>query len=161
MRDVVLTYFTGEKQAGLLLAGLGVLGLAAAILFIQERWGLRSFALTLGAFAVIELGIGAGLYLRTGPQVATLIGQISTDPGSAFAVEGARMLRVQRNFQVILYVELAAIVVAAGVAYALRSRAGLSGVALAVLINGAMLLAFDIVAERRGAAYLSALHQGQ
>jgi hypothetical protein len=150
MRDVVIAYFTGEKQAGLLLAGLGVLGLAAAALFFQQRWGLRSFAVTLAAFALIELGIGVGLYFRTEPQVTRLVGQLSSEPGRFLADESARMQRVQRNFRVILLVELSVIVVAGVAAYALRLRPGPSGVALALLINAAVLLAFDIVAERRG-----------
>jgi len=54
MHDTVMTYFGGEKNAGLLVASLGVIGLAAAALFFPGRWGLRSFAITLAVFAAIE-----------------------------------------------------------------------------------------------------------
>ncbi|MGH7671895.1 MAG: hypothetical protein ACREMC_03280 [Gemmatimonadales bacterium] len=55
------------------LAALGVIGLAVAVLCWPARWGLRSFAVTLGILALSEIGIGVGLYLRTGPQVSGLL----------------------------------------------------------------------------------------
>jgi hypothetical protein len=157
MHHAVIAYFDGEKQAGLLLAALGILGLAAAVLFFQQRWGLRSFGLTLALFALIELGIGVGLYLRTGPQMSRLVAQLDSQPDAFYSAESARMATVQRNFAIILYVELALILVASIAAFALRSRAAISGVALAVLIHAAVLLAFDVIAERRGAMYLTAI----
>jgi len=45
----------------------------------------------------------------------------------------------------------------AGAAWTLKHRIGLSGIALGLLINAALLLAFDLVAERRGAVYLAAI----
>jgi len=42
-----MTYFNGEKNGGLILAGLRLAGLAAAAFLLQPRWGLRSFAVTL------------------------------------------------------------------------------------------------------------------
>ena len=67
------------------------------------------------------------------------------------------MIRVQRNFVVIQYVEVAVIVLAAIIALAQKSRFRLSCIALALLLHAAFLLAFDLVAERRGAIYLAAI----
>ena len=39
MQDTMLTYFNGEKNAGLLLAVLGIIALAAAVVFWQARGG--------------------------------------------------------------------------------------------------------------------------
>jgi hypothetical protein len=157
MQDVVLTYFNGEKHAGLLLVGIGTIGIAAAVLFFQARWGLRSLAITLGLLALAEIALGAGLYLRTDPQVKGLLAQVASTPARFTSEEAARMARVQSNFVVIEYVELAVIVVSALIAVTQKHRPGLAGVALGLLINGAFLLAFDLVAERRGAAYLSVI----
>lgn len=55
------------------------------------------------------------------------------------------------------YVELALIMITAIVAIAQKGRPGVTGVALGLLIGAAVLLAFDLVAERRGAVYLDAL----
>jgi hypothetical protein len=157
MQDAVMTYFDGEKSAGLLLVGIGALGIAAALLFYQPRWGLRSLAVTLGILALAEIALGAGLYLRTDPQVRSLVTQLESEPRRFHSDEVARMNRVQRTFVVIQYVEVAVIIVSALVALTMKSRVGIAGVALGLLINAAFLLAFDIVAERRGALYLAAI----
>jgi hypothetical protein len=157
MRDALVSYFTGEKHAGLLAAGVGVVALVAAALLWQPRWGLRSFAVALGAFALVELAVGVGLYVKTGPQTERLLGQLEAAPAQLRAGEGARMVKVQRNFG---YLEVGWIVLVAATAVAavvFKERATLSGVAMALLLHAAFLLAFDLVAERRGAAYLAAL----
>jgi hypothetical protein len=157
MQDAMETYFTGERNAGLVLAVLGVVGLTAAVLLYPARWGLRSFAVTLGVMAVIEIAIGVGLYARTGPQVSGLLALFGSDAARFFSTEGARMARVQRNFVIVEYAEVAVILLATVTALTLKHRLTLSGIALGLLLNTAVLLAFDVVAERRGAAYLAAL----
>jgi len=157
MQDALLAYFNGEKNSGLLLTGLGVIGIAAAALFSQPRWGLRSFAVTLAIFALVEIALGIGLYVRTGPQVTGLLAQLGSDAARFFSDEGARMARVQRNFVVVQYVEVAVITIGAIVAVAQKGRFWHSGIALGFVINAALLLAFDLVAERRGAGYVAAI----
>lgn len=157
MQDVLMTYFNGEKNGGLLLIGVGSLGMAAAVLFFQARWGLRPLAVTLGVLALAELALGVGLYLRTEPQVNDLIARLTSEPERFYSAEGARMVRVQRNFVVIEYVELAIIIASALIAVGQKNHQGVMGVALGLLINGAFLLAFDLLAERRGAVYLAAI----
>ncbi|HEX2340201.1 MAG TPA: hypothetical protein VHI98_06950 [Vicinamibacterales bacterium] len=157
MQDIVLSYFNGEKHAGLLLVAIGAIGIAAAVLFFQPRWGLRSLAITLALLALAEIALGAGLYLRTDSQVNGLITQLTSDRPRFDSDERARMVRVQRNFVVIEYVELAVIIACAVIAITQKHRPVVTGVALGLLINGAFLLAFDLIAERRGAIYLSAI----
>ena len=150
-------YFNGEKNAGLFIAVLGFAVAVAALVLFRARADFRSFALTLGIVALVEIAIGAGLYLKTDPQVGRLRTQLDSNPSAFHTDEGARMARVQRNFVVIEYVEVALIVVTAIVAIARKSNATLTGVALGLLINAALLLAFDLIAERRGAVYLAAI----
>lgn len=157
MQDALVTYFTGEKNGGLLLTSLGAIGLGAAAFLWQARWGLRSLAVTLAIFAVIEMAIGIGLYVRTGPQVNSLLAQFASEPARFFSEEAARMVRVQRNFVIVQYIEVAVIVVAAITAFAQKQRFSVAGVALGLVLNAALLLAFDLVAERRGAAYLDTI----
>jgi len=157
MREVMLAYFAGEKQAALALLAAGTLALAAAALLLLPRWGLRSLVVTLGVFALVLLAIGVGLYLRTGPQVDQLQQQLASAAASFFSEETARMQRVQRNFVVIELAELGVIIVSAALAIGLKERPGVVGVALGLLINATFLLCFDLVAERRGAVYLEQL----
>jgi hypothetical protein len=76
-------------------------------------------------------------------------------------MQGALMALRQRReecrppgFVIVQYVELAVIVTAAIAAATLKNRFTLAGIALGLLCHGAFLLAFDLVAERRGAIYL-------
>jgi hypothetical protein len=157
MHDALMIYFNGEKNAGLFLAGAGAAIIGAAALLFRARSDLRSFAVTLGVLAVAEIAIGVGLYLRTGPQVSRLVAELGSDAARFSSVEGARMVRVQRNFVVIEYVEVAIIIVSAVAALVWKDRPTASGVALGLVISGALLLAFDIIAERRGALYVQEL----
>jgi hypothetical protein len=155
MHDALMTYFSGEKNAGLFLAGVGVAQLVATALLY--RADLRPLAITIAILAFAEVALGAGLYLRTDPQVGRLMSQLGAEPVRFYRDEGARMAGVQRNFVVIEYVELALVIVSAVVAVTQKDRPALTGVALGLLVGAAFLLAFDLVAERRGEAYLAAI----
>jgi hypothetical protein len=160
MHDALTIYFNGEKNAGLFIAVIGAAIVAAALVLFRARADFRSFALTLGILALVEIAIGVGLYVKTDPQAGRLRAQLDSNPARFYTDEGARMARVQRNFVLIEYVEVALIVVTTIVAIARKSNATLTGVALGLLINAALLLAFDLLAERRGAVYLAAIEQG-
>jgi hypothetical protein len=159
MQDELAIYFNGEENAGLLLVGISLIGLAAAAVFYPTRWGLRPFAATLAVFAIIEMAIGGVLYFRTAPQVRALTDQLQSQPARFAADEALRMTRVQRNFVLIERVELAVIVAAAIIGVGLKGRPLVAGIALGFLIHASTLLAFDLIAERRGAAYLAALEK--
>jgi hypothetical protein len=112
-------------------------------------------AITLTLIALVEMAIGVGLYLRTGPQLQRLEAQLRVDEAAFHSAESARMARVQRNFVIIEYAELAIILTAALVAVFMKQRTGAVGVALGLLVHAAVLLTFDVLAERRGADYLA------
>ena len=157
MHDAMTIYFNGEKSAGLFLAAIGIVVIVGATLLFRARADYRSFAITLGLVALVEVAIGAGLYLKTDSQVSRLRAHLDSNAATLYADEGARMTRVQRNFVVIEYVEVALIVVAALVAVAQKGSHTVAGIALGLLINAALLLAFDLLAERRGAVYLAVI----
>lgn len=161
MQDALSLYFNGEKYAGLLLAGLATAIAAASIIIFRAGPSLGSFALTLGLLALAQIALGAGLYLRTGPQADHLVDLLRSEPVRFYSAERVRMLRVQRNFVIVEYVEVLIIIVTAITAVAQKARPGFSGVALGLLITASLLLAFDVLAERRGAVYLKALGTDQ
>ncbi|GEM_PF-2181687 len=157
MQGALFDYFQGEKQAGLLLAGLGVIGVVAAAIFYPSRWDIRSFAITLGVLGLVQLAIGVGLYLKTGPQVEGLVAQLDNDAVRFYADEGVRMIKVQRNFVMLEIAWVILIVVTAVTAVVMKQRFPVTGVALGLLIAFSVILGFDLIAERRGAAYLEAI----
>jgi hypothetical protein len=127
--------------------------LITAVVLFPAKLELRSFAITVGVWSLLQLGIGMGLFLKTDAQVATLQSQLATSKET----ELPRMEKVQRNFVVLEVVWVVMIIAGALVAWRLKESSAVCGVALGILINASVLLAFDIVAERRGAVYLAAL----
>jgi hypothetical protein len=161
MQDAMTVYFDGEKYAGLLLAGSAVAVVVVAAIMFRAGATVRPFAMTLGILALAEIVLGLGLYLRTGPQVKRLDQQLRSDPPQFYSAEAARMSRVQRTFVAIEYGELFIIVATAIAAVSLKTRPGLAGVALGLLVSASVLLAFDLFAEHRGADYVIAIANGQ
>lgn len=157
MNEAIATYFAGEKHGGLVLAGVGLAMLITAVVLFPARLELRSLAITVGVWGLLQLGIGLGLFLKTDGQVAALQTQLATSKEAMTAAELPRMEKVQKNFVVLEVVWVAMIIVGAIVAWRLKENSAVCGVALGILINASVLLAFDIVAERRGATYLAAL----
>ena len=157
MHNAMTIYFDGEKYAGLLLAAVAAVIIAIAVMLYRAGADLRTFAVALSILALMEIALGVGLYVRTGPQVNRLAAQLDSDAAGFHAAESERMRRVQRNFVIVEAVELAVIIVAALSAFVLRGRPGVNGVMLGLLLHAAFLLSFDILAERRGAAYLAAI----
>lgn len=160
MQDVLLEYFTGEKFAGVVVAIAGAIGLVAAALLFAPRWELRPFAVVLAIMGLLELTVGLGLWLRTGPQVDQLLALHASDPARMIADETARMTRVQANFVRLEIVWVVLFVACAAVAFTQRGRPVLWSAALGVLLHAAFLFVFDSIAERRGAVYLAALTRG-
>jgi hypothetical protein len=156
MQDALTLYFNREKYAGLFLAGIAIGVMVAAVIMLRTG-PFRPFPVTMAIVALAEIGLGIGLYLRTGPQVRRLEEQLRLDAAAFHSAESSRMARVQRNFVVIEYAELIVIVVAAATAVLMKTRPGPAGVALGLAISASVLLAFDVYAERRGAEYVSAL----
>lgn len=156
MQDALTVYFDGEKYAGLFLAGAAAAVIVAAVVLLRAS-GLRSFAVTLIVLALAEIALGVGLYLKTGPQVGRLASQLGSDTAKFYSDEGQRMARVQRTFIIVESVEVAMIILCAIAAGLLKFRPALTGIALGLLIHAAFLLAFDLIAERRGAVYLDAI----
>lgn len=157
VQNAVLEYFAGEKGAGLLVALVGALALAAAVVLFQPRWELRPLAIVLGVMGLLELGVGLGLVVRTGPQVERLTALLGADAPRFLAEESARMARVQATFTVLAYTWSALILLSVGAAFTQKGRPAIWSASLGVLLHAAFFLVFDQVAERRGAAYLRAL----
>lgn len=156
----MLSYFEGEKNGGLVAALVGLLSLlAAGVLATRGSVELRPFAIALAALGLLELVVGLGLYAKTGPQVASLLERIESEPARFYASELARMAKVQKNFVTLEIVWCVLLSGGALLAVTQKQRPTASGVAMAFVLSAAFFLAFDLVAERRGAAYYAALRE--
>jgi hypothetical protein len=151
--EPLLRYFQSEKQGGALALAIGVLALAASVAVWRSGWVFRAIVFPLGLVGVIQAGVGVALLLRTDRQVATLTRDLRDDPPAAAAKELARIERVNVTFR---WLEVAEIVLlGAGVAMAVgfRSRPAFNGVGMGLVLQAAVMLVFDLVAEHRAHVY--------
>jgi len=159
LADALTTYFDGEKSAGLVLVGVGAIACVWAVVVrrgVSDAAGMFWPVVVIGA---LQLAIGAGLAARTPSQVAGLRAQMASAPSEMLAAETQRMQKVQRSFVVIEVVELVLLVV--GVALALGFKGTYRAeVGMGLALQAAVMLVFDLLAERRGALYLAALLRG-
>ena len=155
MSDPIAVYFAGEKQGGALCLALGAVAIALAIWVWRAHPPFRAMAVPLVLIAVVQLGIGAALVARTGKQVATLRADLARDPMAARAGEVARMERVNANFKRIKVLEAMLIVSALVMILAFRGRPAVTAVGRGLLLQAAVMLAFDMFAEHRALIYTS------
>jgi hypothetical protein len=113
----------------------------------------RAMAWPLVPVGVVQFGIGLVLLARTGRQIETLLVDLARDPAAARAKEMARMDRVNASFKIVEILEAAAIAIAVLMALAFRARPTVTAVGLGVLVQAAVMLAFDVFAEHRAQIY--------
>lgn len=158
-------YFLGERLAGLCAAALGLGALVFTLWLFRSVSPFRAMMGPLGLVGLLQLGVGIGLYFKTPPQLAGVeAGLTQADPAArtaAHAKETARMDRVQKNFVIIKIVWIALIVLGLGLSVFGASRSTLAGVGLGLLIQGSVMLAFDMFAEARGTTYFAWLQSGE
>ncbi|MGE0485120.1 MAG: hypothetical protein AB7Q81_13335 [Gammaproteobacteria bacterium] len=148
----LLAYFSAERDGAWLLVAMGIGGLGLATWLWHARHVHQAMAWPLLLFALLELGIGLGLAWRTPAQVATLTAGLAAAPAATLATERARMAAVNRNFRIVKVVETVLIVLGTALVV-LGGRASLTGIGLGLVVEAALLLAFDVFAATRAAHY--------
>lgn len=161
--DALHTYFDGERQAGLGAALLGLIACGFSAWLWSTTSAFRAMLVPVALIGLIQLGIGVGLWVKTPAQVAALeagLAQPEAAARTARSTELVRMERVMKNFLVIKAVELLLIAVGVGLIFGLRQRGWAVGVGMGLLVQAAVMLAFDVFAEARGEPYLAWLRGG-
>jgi hypothetical protein len=110
----------------------------------------------LGLFEVI---IGVGLWARTDAQVAAPIDQLARAPTDMARAELGRMGPVMRNFKIVKAVEI--LVLPGGIVLSFTARRSNTAFAVGIgcIAQAALLLVFDLFAERRAERYVEALRR--
>jgi hypothetical protein len=155
--EPLLRYFDGEKQAGSLAILLGALSIAFAGWLFRGASPFRAMLVPLVIFGLIQVGVGIGLHARTPAQVAALEAGLRGDFTKERAGEIERMRRVQRNFGTLKIAWIVILMAGVSLVMGMARRPVAVGVGMALAIHAAVMLAFDVFAERRGSAYLEYL----
>ena len=149
-------YFAAEKAESLVFLGFGLVGVAFAVFAL---WRLRDplfkgMAIPLLLVGLIQIGVGATIHLRTDTQLAALKAQVQAVPQDFKTRELARMATVGTSFSVYKGIEATFIVVGLFLALKRNARRFWRGFGLGMLIQGALMLPADLLAEDRAAAYV-------
>lgn len=153
-------YFAGEKAGGMVLVGMGLGGLIAG--FLLRR---RSSAAAKGAsylffgMGVLHAAAGVYIYIASDQRIDKFTAQIASEPETFVTAERARMSGVATQLSVLKLVEIG--LIAGGLLLVVvgtrKHRPRLTGVGLALMIEAALTLGFDVFAARRASAYRAEL----
>jgi hypothetical protein len=158
VESIIEAYFRGEKieAALILLAGLVCLGLALWLWFSVREPFARGLAASLMVTAMLGLGVGGGVYLRTDAQVRHLQQLERTNPAQFAAAEGPRIRQVVRSFG--LYrIGYAIAAIVALVFVFLVGTPLYHGLAVGLLVLAGLGFTIDYYAEARSVEYLRGL----
>jgi hypothetical protein len=157
-------YFAGEKREGIFFFSAGVVaGAASGVLFGLNTEFSRGMAWPLAIIGVIQLGVGAVVYLRTDAQVAGLDRDLTTQPAAYRGRELPRMTTVNFQFRLLEVIESTLLLggVAMTVAGFGSQQETLKGVGIGLAIQSAAMLTLDVLAHRRGTEYADSLRHFQ
>lgn len=149
-------YFAGEQRGGYLLMGMGAAGLVAGGLLLRSNSQVGKGAsyplLTVG---VLHIAAGIFVSVSSSRRVDTFTEQIAKDPQAFVATERKRMEGVSTQFSVLKVVEV--VLIAGGLTMAgighRTDRPRLKGAGLAIAVEMAMTLGFDVIAANRAHGY--------
>jgi len=157
MDQQMAQYFTAEKQESLLFVAVGLLAIAIAIWLWINGHRLKFMAFPLLAIAVIQIVVGATVYLRTDGQLARLTEQIGSARQATRQAELARMQTVMKNFAVYKSVEIVMLGLGVGLIAFLQRQDWAAGIGAGLVLQSAFMLSLDVFAEARGQDYVQAL----
>lgn len=146
-------YFTAERQGGFLLVALALTGFGFAAFLWLTRSAFLAMAWPLVILGAFQLVVGLTVALRTPGQVASLEQGLRTSPAATASAESQRMSRVDRNFRIVKAAEVGCIVLALLLAVLLPHPSTWAAVGLGLLVEAAVLLAFDAFAHQRALVY--------
>lgn len=150
----LLAYFTAEKHGALLIGALGVVSASLAAYLWFTHSPFRAMAWPLIIIGAGQLALGAGLLLRTDPQVARLQEGLRSTPEVTVEAELARMRKVNRSFKVVEAIEVLLLLAGLSLALALRARhLAWAAVGIGLVLQAVITLVFDLFAEHRALVY--------
>lgn len=151
------SYFGAEKQESLIFVAVGLVAIGISVWLWMNGHRLKSMAYPLVVIALMQIVVGASIYLRTETQLSNLSAQLAANPAALKAEETTRMQIVMKNFSMYKAVEMVLLIVGVGMIAFLQRHDMAAGIGVGLVLQAAFTLTLDIFAEARGADYLSAI----
>jgi hypothetical protein len=157
MHDTLLSYFSAEKQESLLYILMGAASFIVS--FFLWKTDYKTMAYPLIAIGIIQLIVGGSVFSRTDSQVKALTTQLQAAPEQFQSEELARMKIVMSNFKVYKLIEVMLLTVGIILSYACRQTMTWYSIAIGLIAQSAIMLVFDLFAEKRAYEYVGALER--
>ena len=155
--DTISTYFNAERAESLLFIAVGAIALSVSAwcLLVLRKPFFNGMAITLSVVAALQLIVGITVYQRS-PQDAARVQQlVQFAPERIQSEEVPRMRVVMRNFKIYLGVEVVVLILSLVVIWVAAPGGLLRGAAMGLAVQSVFTAVLDVVATRRGDAYLS------
>lgn len=141
-------------------AAISLLMLAWAIFLYRKSTAFhKGMAYPIFVLSPALLLICVAIILRSPMDLERVANYLQHAPEKISSDELPRMQKVMVNFDYIEYIELGIIVLGACMRIFLRKKSLWAGMGLGLMVQALLLLAFDLLAEKRGASYLAFLMQ--
>jgi hypothetical protein len=160
MQRELHVHFEGEKAEGVPFMSAGLVAFAVGSFLFSRRTAIaRGAAWPIVIVGVIETAAGLVVYSRTDAQVARLDAQMASDPGGLKKSELARMKRVNLEFVLLKWTELALAVAGVGLTTygIIRDDDTFKGAGIGLAAQATVMLVLDLFAADRAARYTDAL----
>lgn len=151
------SYFGAEKQESLIFVAVGLVAIGISVWLWLNGHRLKSMAYPLVVIALMQIVVGASIYLRTETQLSNLSAQLAANPAALKAEETTRMQTVMKNFSMYKAVEMVLLIVGVGMIAFMQRHDIAAGIGVGLVLQAAFTLTLDIFAEARGSDYLSAI----
>ena len=155
----IVKYFTGERLESFLFLGLGLLGLALAVisLSVTKTSFVKGIAIPFLLVSGLEIIVGLTLIYRSPQDIIRVETYLSEKTEMIQKEEIPRMEKVMRNFVLFRYTEITLIIMGIILMYGARQNSLWNGIGVGLFIQSSTVLLLDFFAERRGEVYLEYL----
>ncbi|MEJ7626410.1 MAG: hypothetical protein WKF35_06085 [Ferruginibacter sp.] len=155
----VVNYFKAEKLESAIFVVVGIIAVVISIYFLvklqQPYYNGMAYALI--AIALLQLTVGASVYLRSDKDIARVNQMIASNPDQISTIEKPGMEVVMKKFVLYRWIEIAQIITGIILFFSFQHGSSWKGLGLGMMITGGLMLLFDLVAEKRGHTYLAFL----
>jgi hypothetical protein len=155
-------YFTAEKNESLLFIFIGIAAIILAIvfLFFLKTNFYKGIALPLFLIALIQISVGYTVYKRSDSDRQRNVYAYDLDPSELKGKELPRMVKVNQNFVIYRWIEIALTVAGIVLIFLYRhnpSRSFIYGIGIGLAIQAFIMLGADYFAEARAKVYTKGL----
>jgi hypothetical protein len=155
--ETISTYFNAERAESLLFIAIGTVALAVSAwcLIVVRKPFFNGVALTISVVAALQLIVGVTIYQRSPQDTVRVQQMLQSAPERIRSEEVPRMRVVMRNFKIYLGAEVALLILGAVVFLIASPGSFLRGAAMGLALQAVLTSVLDLVATRRGDAYLT------